>query len=113
MILIKKYQKDKMKITRRNSSLEVQKRAYLGDRSLSLDDLNRIGQLSKADTANLPSLELRKNKTTTFTKWLKSFSTGSLTKKGLKKMTHILSKDQTVVKTSAGELIVVWEEMFE
>ena len=102
-----------MKITRRNSSLEVQKRAYLGDRSLSLDDLNRIGELSKDVATKLPSLEQRKNKTATFKKWFKSFSTGSLTKKGLKKMTHILSKDQTVVKSSTGELIIVWEEMFE
>ena len=45
-----------MKITRRNSSLEVQKRAYLGDRSLSLDDLNRIEELSKDVAAKLPSL---------------------------------------------------------
>lgn len=102
-----------MKISRRNSSLQVQKRVYLGDRSLSLDDLNRIGQLPKADAAKLPSLEQPKNKTATFKKWFKSFSTGSLTKKGLKKMTHILSKDQTVIKSSTGELIVVWEELFE
>ena len=102
-----------MKISRRNSSLQVQKRVYLGDRSLSLDDLNRIGQLPKADAAKLPSLEQPKNKTATFKKWFKSFSTGSFTKKGLKKMTHILSKDQTVIKSSTGELIVVWEELFE
>ena len=106
-----------MKIARRNSSLEVQKRTYLGDRSLSLDDINRIGQLPKS--AKLPSLAVPehksepKNKTATLKKWFKSFSTGSLTKKGMKKMTHILSKDQSVVKSSAGELIVVWEEMFE
>ena len=102
-----------MKISRRNSSLQVQKRVHLGDRSLSLDDLNRIRQLPKADTAKLPSLEQPKNKTATLKKWFKSFSTGSLTKKGLKKMTHILSKDQTVIKSSTGELIVVWEELFE
>ena len=105
-----------MKIARRNSSLEVRKRHYLGDRSLSLDDLNRIGELPKSAVTKLPSLELPKNKTGTFKKWFKSFSTGSLTKKGIKmthKMTHILSKNQSVVKSSAGELIVVWEEMFE
>ena len=57
-----------MKITRRNSSLEIQKRAYLGDRSLSLDDLNRIEELSKDVAAKLPSLEQRNNKTATFKK---------------------------------------------
>ena len=42
-----------MKFTRRNSSLEIQKRAYLGDRSLSLDDLNCIEELSKDVAAKL------------------------------------------------------------